>query len=105
MKCVPKASTDANTIKDIERRLEKAKQYLKTSYGLHCIEKSNIASHCISCALCNCADNDFKTNSCSSHPEKYHDCTLLAECLQMIENLIENLPENEEKEELKYDTL
>ena len=104
MKCAAKASTDANTIKDTERRLEKAKQYLKTAYGLHCIEKS-IASHYISCALCNSADNDFKTNTCSSHPEKCHDCTLLAECLEMIENLIENLPENEEKEELKYDAL
>ena len=55
-------------------------------------------------ALCNSADNDFKTNTCSSHPEKCHNCTLLAECLEMIENLIENLPENEKKE-LKYDAL
>ena len=38
MKCVAKVSTDANTIKDIERRLEKAKRYLKTTYGLQCIK-------------------------------------------------------------------
>ena len=101
--CVNTVTLSTEVQKQISNHLDMGKRYLKTSYALHCLTNSTVASHCISCALFNSGDESFQPSICTTHIDKCKECTNLATCLNKIETIINELPNSEEKDELLYD--
>ncbi len=75
----------------INKRLDKAKQYLKTNYRADCtVDHSLIADHCKSYALSDPTDTDFQTLCDHQHPSSCGRCVDLKAVLQEIENVVQD---------------
>ena len=90
------------------KRLEKAKQYLKTDYKVHCQEnESPCADHCRAFALSDPAESEFQLNCAHEHTMVCENCDNIKSTLEEIRD---KLQENQHlsctkdvKEELVYD--
>ena len=90
----------------IERNLDKGKQYLKTEYRVHCMDgDSQCADHCRPYALSDSHDKDFRVNCNHQHSVLCTDCELLKNTLRELEDLINRHSSNSYSEEDKQDHL
>jgi hypothetical protein len=91
----------------ITKRLDKAKQYLKTDYKVSCQEETSLcADHCRVFALNDPDDKDFKTSCDHLHTALCTDCeelkTTVAEIKRTIEASGSNLSQ-EKRDDLMHD--
>ena len=94
---------DSNTASGLKKYLETLKRYLMMQYALHCSDKSNIATHCISFALFDQNDKDFQPEHDHEHNEICNDCMLLLTTLKKFRLYSGLLHNSENKDEVLYD--
>ncbi len=92
---------------DITKRLDKAKQYLRTDYKVSCQgENSLCADHCKVFALSDPTDKDFESSCEHQHTALCSDCedlkTTIAEISKLIEASGSNLTQ-EKRDDLLHD--
>ena len=89
----------------VNKRLDAAKQYLKTNYKVNCgVGHSLVADHCKLYALSDPTDTDFQALCDHQHPSSCSSCEDLKAVLREIENVLQNTG-NQLSEEERGDLL
>lgn len=90
---------------DIIQRLKEAKQYLKLDYKLHLKGASRIADHCMTFALSDPKDSDFKKACAHDHDLRCERCESLKIVLKDIREQLESasFDQDLQKEEHLFD--
>lgn len=99
---------DKTWSQSIINRLDKAKQYLKTDYKVHCQEsESSCADHCRLSALNDPTDKDFRTECGHTHSSICENCDTLKSTLNELRRKIEDhkhhLFSQEQRDDLLHD--
>ena len=75
--------------KEVRKRLQESKLYLKTTYRNHCKEDdSKCADHCRVFALSHAGDTDVQKVCSHSHNVKCEDCEMLKSVLEEVKGAI-----------------
>ena len=75
--------------KEVRKRLQESKLYLKTTYRNHCEEDdSKCADHCRVFALSHAGDTDVQKVCSHSHNVKCEDCEMLKSVLEEVKGAI-----------------
>ena len=99
---------DKSWTSKMKKSLQDGKQYLKTSYRVHCQQdESECSDHCCKFSLSDPVDKDLQEKCVHKHKEMCPNCEDIKECFHDIEQYLKSprarFYSNEHKEDLLYD--
>ncbi|CAF1501436.1 unnamed protein product, partial [Rotaria sordida] len=102
-KIIQKLPASYEVKNELDNLLENNKMYLKSKYGYHCGETEQATTHCTIFALSQ-QNNTFYSQSCNHIHDVYcKHCFSIFELFDRIENYINEITDEEAKDELIYD--
>ncbi|CAF4266209.1 unnamed protein product, partial [Rotaria magnacalcarata] len=89
----------------LQKTLQKCRNYIKIDYKTHMSNSSTIADHCSVFGLSDSKDNDWNEECDRTHTDKCEDCCLLDHTLAEIEVILKDNDEMTEDIRLRHLTL
>ncbi|CAF4104072.1 unnamed protein product, partial [Rotaria magnacalcarata] len=89
----------------LQKTLQKCRNYIKIDYKTHMSNSSTIADHCSVFGLSDSKDNDWNEECNHTHTDKCEDCCLLDNTLAEIELILKDNDEMTEAIRLRHLTL